>query len=79
MTDRTKSDAYLRAIGPRPLTPEEHDRYIELCIEEGSIDTGEGIQDKLLVMLEEKRRRAAQSQLEKQPDSSDSIVSSKPE
>lgn len=56
MTNRTRSDAYLKEIGPRPLTEDEHRRYVEICIEEGSLDTGEGIQDHILASLEKKRQ-----------------------
>lgn len=54
MNQRKKSDAYLRSIGPRRLTDEEHRAYVSLCIEEGSLDSGERIVDYLLDRLRRK-------------------------
>ena len=55
MPSRTRSDSFLRSIGPRKLTDEEHRAYVLLCIEEGSLDSGEGIADRLLDRLRRKR------------------------
>jgi hypothetical protein len=55
MPSRTRSDAFLRSIGPRKLTNAEHRAYVLLSIEEGSLDSGEGITDRLLARLRRKR------------------------
>jgi hypothetical protein len=57
MTNRARSDAFLKARWPRKLTDEEHRAYVLLCLEEGSLDTGEGIADRLLTSLGLRRKQ----------------------